>query len=80
MMISTRKVKTLNKIFQAGFTSEKAISAMSVDDILNLPGINVSEIALINELQKSVRSGMLIRFLAGNEGKTDEGDSDYDKI
>ena len=75
-MISIRKVKTLNKLFQAGFTSEKAISAMSMDDILNLPGINVSEIALINELQKSVKGGMLISFLAGNEGKAAEGNND----
>lgn len=79
-MVSTRKVKTLNKLFQAGFTSEKAILAMSMDDILNLPGINVSEIALIKELQKSVKGGMLISFLARNEGKTDRGDSDYGKI
>ena len=75
-MISTRKVKTLNKLFQAGFTSEKAILAMSVDDILNLPGINVSEIALINEFQKSVKGGMLISFLARNEGKASEGNND----
>lgn len=70
MMINTKTVKLLNKLFQAGYTDEKSVTAMTMDDILGLPGINVSEISLINELQKSIKAGKLLSFLGG--GKTEE--------
>ena len=41
MMINTKTVKLLNKLFQAGYTDEKSVTTMSMDDILELPGINV---------------------------------------
>ena len=43
---------------------------MTMDDILGLPSINMSEISLINELQKSIKAGKLLSFLGG--GKTEE--------
>ena len=67
MMINTKTVKLLNKLFQAGYIDEKSVTAMSMDDILELPGINVSEIALINELQKSIKTGRLLSFLGGDK-------------
>ena len=70
MIVSTKTVKLLNKLFQAGYTDEKSVTAMTMDDILGLPGINVSEISLINELQKSIKAGKLLSFLGG--GKTKE--------
>lgn len=70
MIVSTKTVKLLNKLFQAGYTDEKSVTAMTMDDILGLPGINVSEISLINELQKSIKAGKLLSFLGG--GKTEE--------
>ena len=70
MIFSTKTVKLLNKLFQAGYTDEKSVTAMTMDDILGLPGINVSEISLINELQKSIKAGKLLSFLGG--GKTEE--------
>ena len=70
MIVSTKTVKLLNKLFQAGYTDEKSVTDMTMDDILGLPGINVSEISLINELQKSIKAGKLLSFLGG--GKTEE--------
>ena len=70
MIVSTKTVKLLNKLFQAGYTDEKSVTAMTMDDILGLPGINVSKISLINELQKSIKAGKLLSFLGG--GKTEE--------
>jgi len=67
MMVSTKIVKLLNKLFQAGFTDEKAIISMTMDDILALSGISVSDISLINELQKSIKAGRLMSFLRGNQ-------------
>ena len=54
MAVNQKAVKVLNKIFEAGFTEEKAIAAMTMDDILSMQGITIVDITLINELQKSI--------------------------
>lgn len=36
MAVNQKAIKVLNKIFEAGFTDEKAISAMTMDDILSI--------------------------------------------
>lgn len=54
MAVNQKAVKVLNKVLEAGFTDEKAISAMTMDDILSMQSITVADIALINDLQKSI--------------------------
>lgn len=63
MAINQKAVKVINKILDAGFADEKAISVMSMDDILSIQGITVADIALINELQKSIKANRVISFL-----------------
>ena len=63
MVVNQKAVKVLNKIFEAGFTEEKAIAAMTMDDILSMQGITVADITLINELQKSIKGNKVISFL-----------------
>ena len=65
MAVTQKAVKVLNKIFEAGFTDEKAIAAMTIDDILSMQGITVADITLINELQKSIKGNKVITFLGG---------------
>lgn len=65
MTVNQKAVKVLNKIFEAGFTDEKAISAMTMDDILSMQGITVADIAIINDLQKSIKANKVISFLGG---------------
>ena len=65
MAVNQKMVRILNKVLEAGFSDEKAIAAMTIDDILSIPGITVGEIGSINSLQKSVRSNQVISFLAG---------------
>lgn len=55
MAVNQKAVKVLNKILEAGFTDEKAIAAMTMDDILSMQGITVADISLINDLQKVSR-------------------------
>ena len=62
MAVNQKAVKVLNKIFEAGFTEEKAIAAMTMDDILSMQGITVADITLINELQKSIKGNKVISF------------------
>lgn len=65
MAVNQKAIKVLNKIFEAGFTDEKSIAAMTMDDILSMPGITVADIGLINDLQKSIKANKVISFLGG---------------
>ena len=65
MAVHQKAVKVLNKVLEAGFTDEKAISAMTMDDVLSMQGITVADIALINDLQKSIKANKVISFLGG---------------
>lgn len=70
--MNPKVIRSLSKLIEAGFDSEKAILMMTMDDILSLPGISVAEIGLLNELQKAVKAGKTIAFLAGKEEKEKE--------
>lgn len=70
--MNPKVIRSLSKLMEAGFDSEKAILTMTMDDILSLPGISVAEIGLLNELQKAVKAGKIIAFLAGKEEKEKE--------
>ena len=65
MPVNPKAVRVLNKVLDAGFTEEKAIAAMTMDDILTMQGITVADITLINELQKSIKGNKVISFLGG---------------
>lgn len=65
--INNKAVRSLSKLMEAGFDSEKAILAMTMDDILALPNISVAEIGMINKIQKAVRANKVIAFLGGGE-------------
>ena len=65
MAVNQKAVKVLNKVFEAGFTDEKAIFAMTMDDILSMQGITVADIGFINDLQKSIKANKVISFLGG---------------
>ena len=65
MAVNQKAVKVLNKILEAGFTDEKAIAAMTMDDILAIQGITIADIGIINELQKSIKANKVISFLGG---------------
>lgn len=66
MAVNQKAVKVLNKILDAGFTDEKAIAAMTMDDILAIQGITIADIGIINELQKSIKANKVISFFGGN--------------
>lgn len=65
MAINQRAVRVLNKLLEAGFQDEKAVLAMTVDDILALPGISLAEIGMVNGIQKAVKANKLFSFLGG---------------
>lgn len=67
MIVNQKAVKVINKIFEAGITEEKEISAMTLDEILEIQGITVTEIGMINDLQKAIKANKVITFLGGGE-------------
>lgn len=62
MIVNQKVVKVINKIFEAGITEEKDISAMTLDEILEIQGITVAEIGMINDLQKAIKANKVITF------------------
>ena len=70
MVVNQKAVKVINKIFEAGITEEKDISAMTLDEILEIQGITVAEIGIINDLQKAIKANKVITFLErGNQSR-----------
>lgn len=67
MVVNQKAVKVINKIFEAGITEEKEISAMTLDEILEIQRITVAEIGMINDLQKAIKANKVITFLGGGE-------------
>ena len=65
MVVNQKAVKVINKILEAGITEEKDISAMTLDEILEIQGITVAEIGIINDLQKAIKANKVITFLGG---------------
>lgn len=65
--INNKAVKTIAKLMEEGFATEKDILAMGIDEMLLLPGISVVEIGMINELQKAIKANKVISYLGGEE-------------
>lgn len=62
-------IKVLEKIFKAGFTTEKDILNIGLEDLTKLPDINSSEINILLDLKKAIKSKKLIAFLSCEERK-----------
>ena len=67
MPVNQKAIRVLNTVLEAGFTTEKNISAMTMDDMLNISGITLADIAIINYLQKNIKANKVISYLGGGE-------------
>ena len=56
--------KLLEKIFKAGFTDEKSILAIQLEDLEKVPDITSSDITIIIELKKAIKTKRIIAFLS----------------
>lgn len=65
-------LKVLNKVIDAGYTDEKSISGLTTEMIIHIPNITIADINGIMELQKAIKAGKVISFLAGPQPKKDE--------
>ncbi len=86
-----QKVKVMGKLFDAGVVTEKGLQEMSTGQMIGIDGITISEIGVILEFQKNVKSNHLYSYLAEGrritnsmkekqnlaEGKASEGEDGY---
>ena len=63
--------KLLEKIFKAGFTDEKSILAIQLEDLEKIPDISSSDITIIIELKKAIKTKRIIAFLSCIEDRNE---------
>lgn len=59
--------KVLEKIFKAGFKSEKDILNIKLDDLTRIQDINGNEIIILLDLKKAIKNRQIIAFLSNSE-------------
>lgn len=54
--------KVLEKIFKAGFKSEKDILNIKLDDLTRIQDVNGNEIIILLDLKKAIKNRQIIAF------------------
>lgn len=62
----------LDKLFKVNYTTEKDILAIQLDDLGDIPDISSTDITILIDLKRAIRSKKIIAFLSGNENKKRE--------
>ena len=61
--------KTLEKLFSAGFNTDKKILAMKMEDFEKIDNLSSNEVMIIVEFKKAVKNREIIAFLSGYKDK-----------
>jgi len=64
--------KTLEKLFKAGFNTDKKILAMKLEDLEKIDNLTSSEMLIIIDFKKAIKNRKIIAFLSGYEEKGKE--------
>ena len=73
-----KAIKVLQRLFDAGYGTEKEIVNMAMDEMLALPGVNVEDLCIISELQKSIKANKVISYLSEKtEAREETKGADY---
>ncbi len=74
-----KAIKVLQRLFDAGYGTEKEIVNMTMDEMLALPGVNVVDLCIISELQKSIKANKVISYLSEKtEAREETKGADFD--
>ena len=57
--------KTLEKMFDAGFNTERKILNMKLEDLTKVPTLQASETMILIEIKKAIRNKTLLSLLSG---------------
>jgi len=61
--------KTLEKLFEAGFNTDKKILALRLEDLIKIPNLQNNETMIIIEFKNAVKNKKIIEFLSGYKEK-----------
>ncbi len=61
--------KTLEKLFEAGFNTDKKILALKLEDLMKIPNLQNNETMIIIEFKNAVKNKKVIEFLSGYKEK-----------
>lgn len=67
MSIKKMKLKVITKLFDAGYTDEKAIAAIGIKELVALK-LTSDETEVLYELQNAIKKNKVIYYL-GNDGR-----------
>ena len=59
--------KLLEKLFEAGFNTEKKILMMKMEDLLKIKNLESKDSLIIIELKKAIKDKEIIAFLSGTK-------------
>ncbi len=60
----TQITKTLDKLFNAGFNTDKKILALKLEDLKQIPNLLSNEALIIIEFKEAVKSKNIVAFLS----------------
>ena len=66
VITTQQKFKVLNKLFEAGFKTEKDLQSINFQNVFSIPNLTVQEISIISELQINTKGNKLYSYLGGN--------------
>ena len=66
VITTQQKFKVLNKLFEAGFKTEKDLQSINFQNVFNIPNLTVQEMSIISELQTNTKGNKLYSYLGGN--------------
>ena len=66
VITTQQKFKVLNKLFEAGFKTEKDLQSINFQNVFNIPNLTVQEMSIISELQTNTKVNKLYSYLGGN--------------
>lgn len=61
--------KTLEKLFSAGFNTDKKILAMKLEDLEKISNLTSSEMMIIIDFKRAIKNRQIITFLSGYKEK-----------
>ncbi len=64
--------KLLEKIFSAGFNTDKSILNIQLEDLTKIKDITALEITIMLDLKKAIKNKQLIAFLSCNNERKEE--------
>ena len=65
--------KTLEKLFEAGFNTDKKILALKLEDLTKIPNLQNNETMIIIEFKNAVKNKQIIAFLCGYKENRKDG-------